>query len=158
MGTQHVPQASGWGCRGFLLLLVLTVVGCHGRFTGTVTGRVTFKGQPVTSGQVTLLGVDGRRAFGRITREGTYVVYGAPLGRVTILVESKSRSNLVASGPAAGATNSDPPRANESETAGLLLPLEQAEPIPEHYSRADASALFCMVRRGDQTYDIVLVP
>lgn len=157
MGSQ--PSLLASRCRhGALLLLALAILGCHSRATATVTGRVTYRGQPLTTGQVTFVYVDGQMASARIKSDGTYTIYRAPVGRVRILVASKPRFTPLAKGPGGGEADPNPLGADESETAATLLPLGPSEPIPEHYSRPDPSNPVYGVRRGEQTYDIVLVP
>jgi len=80
------------------------------------------------------------------------------VGRVTVLVDPKLRSSHAAKGPAGGGADLVLPSADEMETAGTSLPISRSEAIPERYSRSNQSPLEYFVRRGEQTYDIVLVP
>src|SRR5207249_5609261 len=128
MGPQRSPRRSGYCC--VALVLALAVLGCSGRPTGTVAGRVTFKGQLVTTGLVSFVRTDGRTATGRIQKDGTYTIYGAPVGRVTVLVDPKLRSSHAAKGPAGGGADLVLPSADEMETAGTSLPISRSEAIP----------------------------
>src|SRR5215467_11553492 len=69
-----------------LLLLLPVLAGCGGKRTGFVTGKVTFKGQPVTSGSVTFYGEDGRVDSGQLSIEGNYTIAQAPRGVVKVTV------------------------------------------------------------------------
>src|SRR5207237_179016 len=53
---------------------------------GTVVGKVTFKGQPVPSGRVSILGDGGVVCTGVIRPDGRYTVYRVPCGPVRIAV------------------------------------------------------------------------
>jgi hypothetical protein len=50
------------------------------------------------------------------------------------------------------------PSADETESAFTRPDAGSQVVIPERYSRADQSGLVYFVRRGEQTYDLVLVP
>jgi hypothetical protein len=63
-------------CAGWLVL------GDYGR-TGTVSGKVTFRGQPLPGGMVTLQAIDNGelRIFpGMIQKDGSYTVANVPVG------------------------------------------------------------------------------
>jgi hypothetical protein len=56
--------------------------------TGTITGKITFQGKPLTGGVVTFIG-KGAKIPGRINADGTYRVREMPVGEAKIVVESK---------------------------------------------------------------------
>ncbi len=79
-------------CSVFLAcVLSLGLAGCGGGSpTGTVSGKVTFKEQPVTAGQVTLHSKDGRPLFVNIQSDGTYTVKDVPYGEHLVTVYRES--------------------------------------------------------------------
>jgi hypothetical protein len=153
--------------RCLLLVPVLAFAGC-GPGAGTLTGKVSFQGQPVPAGQVTLLGPDGRAATGRIDSDGTYTIPGAPLGPVTILVDSRPSPSVVLprspqkaearkkTGP--GKAKLGPAPGSQQEGPRRVPPVARYVPIPTRYSDPEKSALTCVVRKGVQSYDINLKP
>lgn len=115
------------------LAFVLSTLGCNGKPpTGTVTGTVRFKGEPVYAGKVLFASPDGRTASALFDR-GTYTVEGVPLGAVKVSVNV-----LNPSGPG----------------EGKALPLAKLE----RYTATATSGLSTEVHEGTQTYDIELVP
>src|SRR5262245_35060772 len=75
-----------WVC-GILLLVLSVVFGC-GPGSATVTGKVTYKGKPVVSGTVVMLGSDERMVSAEIKADGQYVLAGVRSGKVRIGVSS----------------------------------------------------------------------
>jgi len=68
----HLRRALG----GSLLLAVLALVGCS-KPMGTVSGKVTYKGAPVTSGEVQFIDqAKGKGASGKLDGEGKYTLSG----------------------------------------------------------------------------------
>ncbi|HEY1378382.1 MAG TPA: hypothetical protein VGF55_16405 [Gemmataceae bacterium] len=69
---------------GIAALLAL-VCGC-GRSTSTFGGKVTFQGQPVTSGVIYFLGPAPKMqmGMGTIRDDGTYVATDVPVGEVRV--------------------------------------------------------------------------
>src|SRR5262245_55074177 len=63
-------------CAGALLLgMVLALVGCQGKPTGTVSGKVTHKGQPVKTGNVNLYAPDkGLGHAAKLNESGTFTI------------------------------------------------------------------------------------
>ena len=81
------PNPFAWRpALGLLALLVpLGVAGCGS--TGQVTGRVTYKGQPLGSGLVAFHWADATRTSA-IDADGHYTIQKAPLGPARITVET----------------------------------------------------------------------
>ena len=70
-----------------LVLVLLILAGCDSG-TGAVTGRVTFRGKPVVSGAVVMIGADNKLVSSPLNAEGRYAVDGVPLGTVQVAVVS----------------------------------------------------------------------
>src|SRR5947209_4541327 len=79
-------------------LSFLLLAGCGGK--GDVSGRITYKGEPIPWGRVTFVCEGGDKpALSSRIRNGSYTVAGCPVGAVKISVESlparKPISNLL---------------------------------------------------------------
>jgi hypothetical protein len=135
---------------GGVLLLVLAAFGC-GSGTGQVTGKVTYKGQPLPSGTVLFHGPARRIDHAVIASDGTYTIPDVPVGPVKIAVKSHSK---LPPGmfKAAGKAPYVQPLPKE------LPPEAKFIPIPERYSDPDRSGLECLVQGGRQTHDLTLQP
>src|SRR5437763_12292637 len=84
-------------CRVFAVCLAALAlggtVGCGGG-KGTVSGKVSYNGQPVTDGRVSFLGPDGIPVEARIEPNGEYRAVDVPLGEAKVLVTSPPAGGL----------------------------------------------------------------
>src|SRR5437016_5633865 len=76
---------------GFVVLLVLAAsfAGCA-KPTGSVAGKVTYKGNPLKGGHVIFLKADGQSEWADIGEDGTYHVDKILAGPVKVGVETSS--------------------------------------------------------------------
>jgi len=74
---------------GALVLAALAMSGCTGKPTGTVSGKVTYKGQPVTSGEVQFIDQSkGLGASGKLDGSGNYTLEGQlPAGTYKVYIQ-----------------------------------------------------------------------
>ncbi len=112
-------------------LLALFASGCGGEAVGTISGAVTFEGQPLPEGIVSFVTAKGPVVTGRV-HEGAYVVKGVPVGPAKITVRQ-----IV-----------DP--------FARHPPSSRAKEIPLRYRSADDSGLTYTVVSGPQTHDLEL--
>jgi hypothetical protein len=103
---------------------------------GTVVGKVTFKGQPVPSGTVSMLSEGGVVRTGVIRPDGRYVVFRVPPGPVKIAV----------------AAYPPPP------PGPVHVPAPPYVPIPPRYRDFDKSPLGRIVTGGGQRQNLDLQP
>jgi hypothetical protein len=100
--------------------------------TGTVSGKVTYKGQPLPFGLVTFHPEKGKKVFsGKLHADGTYEVKDVPVGKARVTIEVKAEKGK-AKGPA--------PRVA----------------IPAKYANSKTSGLTVEVKKGKQTHDVNL--
>jgi hypothetical protein len=143
-------------------LLCLLLGGCASR--GTVSGKITYQGQPLPSGTVLFVPENGPAVTGVIT-DGRYEVRGVVRGPAKIGVQTP---DAVASagpefqrhippgmGPPKGAQL--PPGVDPSvfDPAAQRSNLKSTW-IPEEYRNPEKSGLTCTVKGGEQEYDIEL--
>jgi hypothetical protein len=70
-------------------LIMLACVGC-GDGRATVSGRVTFNGEPVSRGSITFIPVDGKgQAAGGDVANGSYAVKGVSQGEKTVQISAQ---------------------------------------------------------------------
>ncbi|MBA4030333.1 MAG: hypothetical protein C0478_05495 [Planctomyces sp.] len=133
-------------CRGAALLtvLMLGVMGCGGAAgppLGQVTGKVTFKNQPVEGALVQFLPADGRPSFGTTESDGTYRMEyteghpGAVVGKHTVRISKE---------PASGEVPAD------------VKAKKTIDPLPMKYNAK--SILEADVRSGNNVFDFALEP
>lgn len=120
--------------------LVLVATGCGGgRDTATVTGRVTYKGQPLTAGSVAIHVAGRRPATGPINPDGTYRVEQAPVGEAKVAVQTPRPAPATKAAP--------------GPVPGGAAPV-RVVPIPDRFADADRTTLSAVVRSGGQQHDI----
>ena len=143
------------------LLLLAPLAGCSTdplNRNGTLNGKVTIDGEPVTAGNVLFISENGIWTGSAPLRgDGTYTVKEPPLGKVqvAILTElyrdrpvpteypmAKSKENLPGSG---GMIMPDP------AVQGLVY-----KEIPAKYEKVETSGLTCVVKPGHQQQDFPL--
>jgi hypothetical protein len=78
-------------------LVLLGVAGCAGN-TATVSGEVSYEGQPVGDGSITLTPADGKGPIvGGTIANGRYTVTGVPPGPKVVKVEAYKKVNFASS-------------------------------------------------------------
>jgi hypothetical protein len=112
-------------------------VGCGAKAppTGSVSGKVTYKGQPLTTGVVTFINEKaGSGASGEIDASGSYWIASIRTGEYNVAVQQCPPS------PSAG------PEAKGSWKLN----------IPDKYQALETSGLTAMVKEGKNTADFAL--
>ena len=133
--------------RTVLSCLVATILwfvaGCGGGSgqpkSASVSGKVTFQGQPVTEGRLTFMSAISAGAV-EITSEGTYLLTeGVPPSKYKVVVTPPSITK--------------PPMVGESAPA-----MKNYANIPEKYRSETSTPLFADIKAGDNTVDLELKP
>jgi hypothetical protein len=138
-------------------LPLMSAAGCGG-VTAPVSGKVTYQGEPVTSGYVVFYGADGRTDSGRLDGDGHYIVSKVPVGdvKVTVLTTDPTRK------PPSGGLSKAKQRSKEPLEGAPKLdgpaPAGKFVAIPERYKDPDQSGLNFTVKSGSQTIDLELKP
>jgi hypothetical protein len=128
-----------------LIAVLVGAVGC-GKPTGTVSGKVTFKGQPVSFGTIALLSEDGQVVSAMLEPDGGYTVGKVPVGPARITVQSMPPP---------------PPIRPLDDKMGEKMPAmgeRKFVPIPKRYLDAEKGGLTYTVKEGPQTPDLDLQP
>jgi len=119
-----------------VLLLLLVLAGCSSSKSGTreVSGKVTYKGEPLPGGTITFQSANDKDKVGRtgINEDGSYKLGNAPEGDVKIFFIGPSRPSDTTKGKA-------PPVTLEAK-----------------YLKPETSGVSYTVKEGTQTYDIDL--
>lgn len=120
--------------------------GCGGR-TGTVSGRVTYKGSPVARAQVDVHPQNGAPRTAVTDDQGNYRIDGVPVGpcKVTVIPfpESSEADRLGSAFFRAART-------------GPTLPKESPARLPAKYAAPDSTPLTLDARSGDNPFDLTL--
>lgn len=140
-----------------LFLVALPILGC-GIQTGRVSGTVTYKNKPLTTGSVMLVPSNGTILYGTIQSDGTYAIENVPVGTAMIgvtSVDEKLYAEFVGRNSGKGK-----PEGKEKGDGGPKEPGGGARPldynkIPPRYGDVNQSGLRCEVQK-DTTYNIDL--
>lgn len=134
----------GWAVA---LVAAVLVAGCA-RPRASVSGKVTYKGKPVTSGNVVIVGQDGKASPpGPIQPDGTYAIAGAPVGSVTAAVDNPPPAEPP---PNAPKNSNDPEVKQDKELAARYVA------TPDQYKDPKKSGLQHDLQSGSNTWNIEL--
>jgi hypothetical protein len=129
------------------LILTLLASGCGGG-TSTITGTVKYLGRPLTNGQISFIGKDGKSASSTIGPDGKYTVTNAPTGSVTVTVLAYQTTGEAKLGSFTGEAKlgSKAPKTQPSMTSA----------VPPKYNDPATSGLQYTIDSGSKTIDIDL--
>jgi len=140
-----------WGV--FPVLLTLVAAGC-GSGSGSVSGKVTYKGAPVTGGNLTFIPPAGLATISvPINEDGTYSAAKVPAATVKICVETESIK------PKPGGTPKYQPPPGATPPPGYLSgPVIKGVyvKIPDKYANPDTTDLTYTVKSGKQDFTVEL--
>jgi hypothetical protein len=133
-----------------LLGLLLGGVGCGGRAKGTVSGKITVNGKPLSRGLITFLSQVGTKdPHNAAIINGEYKTDPIPVGPAKILVV-----------PALRTPSEQPP---EEAKGGDRLPRSRptaktADAVPEKYQSGNTSPLEMTIKPGENDFSKDLAP
>jgi hypothetical protein len=143
----------GRACALALPLLLLLPTSCGVREerlpeTGaTLEGVITYNGEPVQFAMI-LVRTENASASGRIGEDGRYKVENAPLGEVTVGVDTNAGQGEYTS-KMMNAANKGPGVKYKGKVIGVKF-----TPIPKKYHDPGTSGFKTTVAKGPNTYDI----
>jgi hypothetical protein len=129
------------------------LAGCGGSSQSTVTGKVSYKGQPLKGGTVTIIPQSGGIASTTIGEDGSYKIDKVPTGPAKVTVDTKSlrpASKNQSFGPYAKAPKDITTPGNQQGDPSRYVQ------IPDQYADPDSSDLTLTVKKGAQQFDIDL--
>jgi hypothetical protein len=135
--------------------------GCE-KGRATVSGKITFNGQPLTAGTVTFVADANRVGSGTILPDGTYTAPDAPIGEVTAVVvtpEPRRGPGMIGGmekpppGVQGMPENMKPQGGGDDLTKSMKIVA-----APSKYTKAETSPLHYTIAPGTQTIDITLTP
>jgi hypothetical protein len=132
----------------FLVLFPICGCGAGGKPTGTVSGTVTYKGEPLPQGQVIFFGPNNQVASASIEEGGKYTATKVPLGEVKVAVTTPPA-------PSKQAIKAAKDKKRFERGVPITLP-ENTISIPKKYENPEQSGLSLTVKAGSQPYDIDL--
>jgi hypothetical protein len=127
-------------------LFVLSLIcasGCGGGKSAkgnTLTGKVTYRDEPLTGGSITLQSPDGKAQFkATIAPDGGYTIGGATTGEMIVTIETESIKGKT------GVSYQAPPGRTAPE---MGMKLEKYVEIPRSYGDPSSSPLRVTVKKG----------
>jgi hypothetical protein len=141
--------------------VVVGAAGCAvgGSSTGTVTGKVTYKGGPVKGGNVYFFVDDKNPGVGEIQEDGTYKAERVPVGNAKVSVDTESMKPPMGMPAAAAKKYTAPPPDPKVKTEAYVPPdpgerAKRYVKIPEKYIDPERSGLTYTVKTGSQEFNI----
>jgi hypothetical protein len=137
-------------CTVFLLLAALPGAGGCARQLASVSGSVSYRGKPVTSGSVIVKSADGERvASAPILPDGTFRLRRAPTGPVKVAVDNPAPPRSVPAHPGKNAPEADEVREAAEQARRFVA-------LPPRYKDPDLSGITTTLQGGANTFDITL--
>lgn len=131
-------------CLIWTFAVAFVLGGCGEAPTGDVSGKVMFRGNPLTFGTIAFINQNGRTVSAAV-REGTYHIAKAPVGLAKITVHvSPSPVPIV--------------RPDQIKSMASSQPQKPSASIPQRYQDSNRSGLTYTVVAGQQTFDVTLLP
>lgn len=154
-------RCSRCGWRGLWLaaLGMFLLAGCLGksRPTGTVSGKVSYKGKAVAAGcLVTFVSEQGFAALGTVDAAGTYQLRLAGKPEIPALKYNVSVTSPGVSGPEMSDEDERKLMAGDPETIAKFSGRPQAAALPRKYADEFNSGLSYEIKEGANTFDIEL--
>jgi hypothetical protein len=145
MTTQHSTFPRWLMQAVFLALLALALSGCR-QPTGKVTGKVSYKGEPVSAGTVAFFGPGDKVASAALQPDGFYEASAVPVGLVKVSVTT----------PVPGPTKEQAANNPMMKRRGFVPSDEKIVSIPPKYNLPGTSGLSLTVTEGSHPFDIEL--
>jgi hypothetical protein len=145
MTTQHNLFARWLVQAAFLALFALTLSGCR-HPTGRVTGKVSYKGEPVPAGTVAFFGPGDKVASAALQADGYYQASGVPVGLVKVSVTT----------PLPGPTKEQAANNPMMRRRNFVPSDEKIVSIPPKYNLPGTSGLSLTVTESLHPFDIEL--
>jgi len=144
-----MTRLGSWAAAGLLAAAAIFLSGCGSAPTGTVSGAVSYEGQPVNNGWVTFTPADGKgKDGGAPVADGRYTVTGLPPGPKVVKVIAVKKVNF------ASTSAEMQQKAAEARKAGNYDGLvDPADTIPDN---AEGNNVTVEVKAGEQTRDLHL--
>jgi len=149
---------------GFLMALLLMAAGCGGS-SSSVSGKITFRNNPLHGGTVTFSG-PGETPWtktAQIGDDGSYTLNGVPTGQARITVETDTAKP--ANPQAKQMASKMMPKGDKMPEGAEHSPFFQMKQqqsgdkyvaIPQKYKKPETSGLTYEVKRGKQEHNINL--
>lgn len=138
---------------------LLSIVGCFGKGegpTGTVTGNVTFNGQPATEGRVAFISAQGKGASGIIGAQGEYTLKTIagdqiPVGEYQVAVQPPPAESRDASSAPSEVPQATPGRIMKGAPGDPIV--KEYPNIPMQYRNPSTSGWKVTVKEGANQFD-----
>jgi hypothetical protein len=126
-------------------LAVAVCAGCGSGGTGVVTGKVTINNKPLPSGSITFLSEAGNHdAFTATIKDGEYRTGEMPVGPAKAYISPPLE--MPEKGPEGG------------DQRPVTKAARKKGPIPHKYLVADTSGLSLTVQKGENPFNVDMVP
>lgn len=143
-----------------VLLLTLPVLACSpGSATSELTGKVTYKGSPLTMGEVFLKAEDGREFCNTINPDGTYSIKNVPRGTLKVrihCIDEKAYNDYNTALTGRSGTEPRGPDGQVRPKGSKILEAVDFAKIPKKYADYETSGLTVEVKDSKASKDFPL--
>lgn len=141
---------------GFVALVVFLTSGCGGGMsTGTINGKITKDGKPV-SAIVTVTAENNMVFTGKTDESGNYTVKDVPVGKAKVAINDRAADG--ASGSAEALDPKVDPKGKPGAAPAVGQPTAVPNVVPQKYKKPETSGLTVTVTAGLVEFPIDLKP
>ncbi|MGL6097300.1 MAG: hypothetical protein ACRC7O_16065 [Fimbriiglobus sp.] len=128
-------------------MILLTAVGCS-EPTPSVTGKITFRGNPIQLGRVKFISSQGNACDANLREDGSYSIRPAQPGVMKVVVTGGAAPRLPPRPPGKGKGKAGPPAVPPQQVA--------SEALPKEYGKKETTKLSVELKPGPNefSYDI----
>jgi len=124
-------------CLFVLICGTVVLVGCS-RPTGSISGKVTYKGELLKVGNISFVSTEGQQtASTMINEDGTYTIQNITAGSCKVCVETSSYNPANMSGDKFAQAKYNMPGGQKQKEAAAAKPLDSSIKVPEGYHPSD---------------------
>jgi hypothetical protein len=141
-------------CLGLVAVLLAAFSGCS-KGQVEVTGKVTYRNEPLPAGTIQFLGSNGLPYAAPIGPDGSYTVC-VPEGEAKVIVVCRDEAQMNAFFQKVGANATGRAGRTSPAPAQSDRPSRQVPFVPQRYADWDASRLTATIETGNNTIDFAL--
>lgn len=134
--------------------LALLISACSGPSRATVSGKVTFEGQPIAASgvMISFIGTDGKPVTAEVGADGKYQASGVLVGEVQVAVAYVRPQGQDLPSLLKPKDRFDPKTEAPKLDPALMQPMTKS-PFPESYSDPTTSNLKTTIEKGENIYN-----
>jgi hypothetical protein len=148
MNSNHFPiRTTSWAILALIVVAMGVVIGCSSpKRLATLTGKVTYKGKPVSVGAIYFHGPADEMAMGNLQEDGSFTATDLPIGAVKVSLRVQDPGVYAQKLKGQGASLEKP----------TAKDIDKVTSLPHQYSDPNTSGLTYTLTPTTTTLDITI--